>query len=54
MPVYGFYDNDIRQSFLDAIKKWLVNTIRHIHFASFTYLHGAYGQRYFRRYAHSK
>jgi len=22
MPVYGFYDNDIRQSFLDAIKKF--------------------------------
>jgi len=22
MPVYGFYDNDIRQSFFDAIKKF--------------------------------
>ena len=27
MPVYGFYDNDIRQSFLDAIKKFKLESL---------------------------
>ena len=27
MPVYGFYNNDIRQSFLDAIKKFKLESL---------------------------